>query len=84
MLSMKVQQTLITSLDCDRLRGQSCCISCQELASQGEKVRVVSMPSTDVFDKQDAAYKEKFFQMQFAVVLQLKWVQLKTGTNMLG
>ena len=27
----------------------------KELASQGEKVRVVSMPSTDVFDKQDAA-----------------------------
>ena len=31
----------------------------KELASQGEKVRVVSMPSTDVFDKQDAAYKEE-------------------------
>ena len=29
----------------------------KELASQGEKIRVVSMPSTDVFDKQDAAYK---------------------------
>ncbi|CON49473.1 transketolase [Streptococcus pneumoniae] len=31
----------------------------KELASQGEKIRVVSMPSTDVFDKQDAAYKEE-------------------------
>lgn len=31
----------------------------KELASKGEKVRVVSMPSTDVFDKQDAAYKEE-------------------------
>ena len=31
----------------------------KELASQGAKVRVVSMPSTDVFDKQDAAYKEE-------------------------
>ena len=27
----------------------------KELASQGAKVRVVSMPSTDVFDKQDVA-----------------------------
>ncbi len=29
-----------------------------ELRSQGKKVRVVSMPSTDLFDEQDAAYKE--------------------------
>ncbi|MFZ6648347.1 transketolase [Undibacterium sp. TJN25] len=28
-----------------------------ELAQQGRPVRVVSMPSTDVFDRQDAAYK---------------------------
>ena len=28
------------------------------LAGKGKKVRVVSMPSTDVFDAQDAAYKE--------------------------
>ena len=31
--------------------------SAQELESQGVRVRVVSMPSTDVFDRQDAAYK---------------------------
>ena len=49
----------------------------KELASQGVKVRVVSMPSTDVFDAQDAATRKKSFQMQFAVVLQSKWVQLK-------
>ncbi|MCA0949105.1 transketolase [Shewanella chilikensis] len=29
-----------------------------ELAATGAKVRVVSMPSTDVFDQQEAAYKE--------------------------
>ncbi len=29
-----------------------------QLTAQGRKVRVVSMPSTDVFDKQDAAYRE--------------------------
>lgn len=29
-----------------------------QLTSEGRKVRVVSMPSTDVFDKQDAAYRE--------------------------
>ena len=28
------------------------------LNSQGRRVRVVSMPSTDVFDAQDVAYKE--------------------------
>ncbi len=30
----------------------------KELAGRGRKVRVVSMPSTDVFDAQDAAYRE--------------------------
>ncbi|MDA0148246.1 transketolase [Vibrio sp. LaRot3] len=29
-----------------------------ELTAQGKAVRVVSMPSTDAFDKQDAAYRE--------------------------
>ncbi|WP_217511152.1 transketolase [Vibrio metschnikovii] len=29
-----------------------------ELETQGKQVRVVSMPSTDAFDKQDAAYRE--------------------------
>ena len=30
----------------------------EELEKQGKAVRVVSMPSTDYFDAQDAAYKE--------------------------
>jgi transketolase len=30
----------------------------QQLSSKGKKIRVVSMPSTDVFDAQDAAYRE--------------------------
>ncbi|NKI75354.1 transketolase [Dickeya sp. CFBP 2040] len=30
----------------------------QKLTDEGVKARVVSMPSTDVFDKQDAAYRE--------------------------
>ncbi|HHF2888334.1 TPA: transketolase [Vibrio diabolicus] len=29
-----------------------------QLTAEGKKVRVVSMPSTDAFDKQDAAYRE--------------------------
>ncbi|MGF1728450.1 transketolase [Photobacterium kasasachensis] len=29
-----------------------------QLTAEGKKVRVVSMPSTDLFDKQDAAYRE--------------------------
>ena len=31
----------------------------KELEAQGEKIRVVSVPSTDIFDVQDAAYKEE-------------------------
>ncbi|MEQ1961603.1 transketolase [Xenorhabdus khoisanae] len=30
----------------------------EQLSAEGRQVRVVSMPSTDVFDKQDAAYRE--------------------------
>ena len=30
----------------------------EELTSKGKKIRVVSMPSTNVFDAQDAAYRE--------------------------
>jgi transketolase len=30
----------------------------EQLSGEGVKARVVSMPSTDVFDKQDAAYRE--------------------------
>ncbi|MEJ3599669.1 transketolase [Vibrio vulnificus] len=30
----------------------------EQLTSEGKKVRVVSMPATDTFDKQDAAYRE--------------------------
>jgi transketolase len=30
----------------------------EQLAGEGKKVRVVSMPSTDVFDAQDAAYRD--------------------------
>ncbi|MEA5504179.1 transketolase [Halotia wernerae UHCC 0503] len=35
-----------------------CVTAAEKLTSQGKKVRVVSMPSTDLFDAQDAAYKE--------------------------
>ena len=31
----------------------------KELEAQGEKIRVVSVPSTDIFDVQNAAYKEE-------------------------
>ena len=30
----------------------------EQLTAEGKKIRVVSMPSTNVFDKQDAAYRE--------------------------
>lgn len=32
--------------------------SAEALAAEGKQVRVVSMPATDLFDKQDAAYRE--------------------------
>ena len=34
------------------------------LSEQGRKVRVVSMPSTDVFDTQDAAYKQSVLPLE--------------------
>ncbi|GLX12185.1 transketolase [Pseudomonas straminea] len=35
-----------------------------KLSEQGRKVRVVSMPSTNVFDQQDAAYKQSVLPLQ--------------------
>ncbi|KUO23566.1 transketolase [Vibrio cholerae] len=32
--------------------------ACEQLSAEGKAVRVVSMPSTDAFDKQDATYRE--------------------------
>jgi transketolase len=38
--------------------------ACEQLTAQGRKVRVVSMPSTSVFDQQDAAYKQVVLPLQ--------------------
>ncbi|NJL61117.1 MAG: transketolase [Methylacidiphilales bacterium] len=35
-----------------------CVTAAEKLTAEGKKVRVVSMPSTDLFDEQDAAYRE--------------------------
>ena len=35
-----------------------CVTAAEKLTAEGKKVRVVSMPSTDLFDAQDAAYQE--------------------------
>lgn len=35
-----------------------CVTAAEKLTAEGKKVRVVSMPSTELFDAQDAAYKE--------------------------
>lgn len=35
-----------------------CVTAAEKLTAEGKKVRVVSIPSTDIFDAQDAAYKE--------------------------
>ncbi|MCU1718423.1 transketolase [Pseudomonas sp. 5P_3.1_Bac2] len=36
----------------------------EQLSAQGKQVRVVSMPSTSVFDQQDAAYKQDVLPLQ--------------------
>lgn len=38
--------------------------SAGELSNQGHKVRVVSMPSTDVFDQQDVTYKQSVLPLE--------------------
>ena len=38
----------------------------EKLTAEGRKVRVVSMPSTSVFDQQDAAYKQAVLPVQVA------------------
>ncbi|QNH00979.1 transketolase [Pseudomonas sediminis] len=38
--------------------------ACDKLTAAGHKVRVVSMPSTSVFDAQDAAYKQDVLPLQ--------------------
>ncbi|SDU31511.1 transketolase [Pseudomonas pohangensis] len=38
--------------------------ACDKLSEQGRKVRVVSMPSTSVFDQQDAGYKQEVLPLQ--------------------
>jgi len=38
--------------------------ACDKLSEQGRKVRVVSMPSTNVFDQQDAGYKQEVLPLQ--------------------
>ncbi len=55
----------------------------KELASQGAKVRVVSMPSTDVFDKQDAAYKEEILPNAVRRRVAVEMGATQTGTNTL-
>ncbi|MEX5716685.1 hypothetical protein IC615_27315 [Serratia ureilytica] len=47
-----------TSSDCHRLRSGYHGGGGGQTTAAGRKVRVVSMPSTDAFDKQDAAYRE--------------------------
>ena len=59
MLSMKMQLDFDTILIATGSEVNLAVSAAKELASQGAKVRVVSMPSTDVFDKQDVAYKEE-------------------------
>ena len=52
------------------------------LTAEGKKVRVVSMPSTNRFDKQDAAYRESVLPAsRNQNVLQSKQVLQTSGIN---
>jgi transketolase len=44
----------------------------KKLTEQGIKIRIVSMPCTDVFDKQDAAYKEAVLPEKVTVRLAIE------------
>ena len=44
--------------------GQSCAEGAAKLREQGKAVRVVSMPSTDVFDAQSAEYKQQVLPLE--------------------
>lgn len=52
-----------------------------QLSGEGHKVRVVSMPSTEVFDKQDAAYREAVYLQASLSVLRLKRALQITGLS---
>ena len=38
--------------------------ACEDLTAKGKKVRVVSMPSTSVFDAQDAEYRQQVLPLE--------------------
>jgi transketolase len=52
-----------------------------KLTAEGVKARVVSMPSTDAFDKQDAAYRESVLPKAVSARVAWKRVSLTTGSN---
>ncbi len=57
--------------------------SAEVLAAEGKQVRVVSMPCTDLFDKQDAAYREAVLLHLLLRGLLLKLLRRTTGISML-
>ncbi len=44
----------------------------EQLSAQGKKVRVVSMPSTDVFEKQDSSYRQSVLPLQVTARLAIE------------
>ena len=55
----------------------------KQLSDEGYHIRVVSMPSTSPFDRQDAAYRESVLPAQCLIALRLKRLMLIFGINML-
>ena len=55
----------------------------KELASQGAKVRVVSMPSTDVFDKQECSIQGRNSSKCSSPRVAVEMGATQTGTNTL-
>ena len=83
MLSMKMLQTFDTILIATGSEVNLAVAAAKELASQGGKVRVVSMPSTDVFDAQDVAYKEEILPNAVRRRVAVEMGATQTGINTL-
>lgn len=55
----------------------------EKLAGEGRNVRVVSLPSTDIFDAQMRSIESRYCLQMFLPAWQWKRVLPITGTNML-
>jgi transketolase len=58
--------------------------SAQALAAKGKKIRVVSMPSTSVFDQQDAQYKQQVLPLEVTARVAVESAHVDYWTKYVG